>query len=1201
MLQPTRLFAAFVISMALAAFAVAEDAVDYTKHIAPFFNKYCVACHAADGPESGLALDSYDALLKGGKRGAAISTGHPELSRMVRLLTGEAKPVMPPDDGESERPKPEEIERVKQWIAAGAKGPTGKEPDQTVLITPAIKPAAEVRRAVTAIAYSPAGDRIAVGRYRTVELISSSTRNVQHRIEQPGAVNQVVFAADGRRLIAASGEAGLFGEVTVYDIESQKPIHKLRGHRDIVYAVAISPDGKLLATGSYDQAIKLWNLETGSELKTLTGHNGAIFGLAFRNDGKVLASASGDRTVKLWDVERGERLDTFPQPTLDQYTVAFSPDGRFVAAGGVDNRIRVWKLSATAAEVTNELTVARFGHDQPIVKLAYSPDGRTIVTSAEDRKVKLWRADTVEERKLLEPQPDVAAAVAFSPDSKTVSAGRLDGSLAIYNTADGTAVPPAAPAKPELAELLPRGVLRGGQSHIRLKGKNLGDVAKVTFSDARLTGSLTGSSGDGAEASLVVTAQSDVPRGPYDIWLENAAGESAKLKLYVDDVAQDVDGQSDLARSAEKIVKTPVSIWGTLAEQGEIDRFAFDATAGQTMILELMSRSIGGKANAVLSLFDGENKLLASNNDFNGQSDPFIACTLPADGRYRVTVNDLAMSGGKDFDYRLTIGQLPYVVACYPLSVPSGRESQVELIGYNLPQNRVAVTAGASGEVALPMDADKYRGRTDLKVLVANLAEVLEAEPNDEPDRATPISAPGSANGRIEVRGDGKPADVDHFRFSARQGEQWIIETTARRRGSPVDTRIDVLTADGKPIERLLLQAVRDSFINFRTINSTQTGVRLKNWEEMELNEYVYFAGEVARLFRAPQGPDSDSLLYESTPGVRRTYFDTSATTHANYDAAYIVEPHPAGAKLAFNGLPLFPLYYSNDDASDRDIGPDSRVTFTAPANGEYCVRVTDTAGAGGDRNVYRLVVRKPMPDFKVRIDGADPKVPAGSGQSFTFTRQMIDGFDGDIRIDVGGSLPPGFQVTTPIVIEAGHRTATGAIFAAADAPKPTDANASQTKLTATATIGDKTVSKEIGTLGTIALRDPPKVAVDLIPEDQPPGRAPPHPSNSAGLPQITMSPGTTITARLKITRNGHQGPVTLEVLNLPHGVIVDNLGLNGLLITPNENERQIFLTAARWVGDTDRIIHAVVRVAENATSAPVMFHIRKPADVAGK
>jgi hypothetical protein len=297
----------------------------------------------------------------------------------------------------------------------------------------------------------------------------------------------------------------------------------------------------------------------------------------------------------------------------------------------------------------------------------------------------------------------------------------------------------------------------------------------------------------------------------------------------------------------------------------------------------------------------------------------------------------------------------------------------------------------------------------------------------------------------------------------------------------------------------------------------------------------------------------------------------------------------------------MFPLYYGNDDASDRDIATDSRVTFTAPADGTYVVRVSDTAGRGGERYVYRLSVRRPQPDFMVRFDGANPKVPVGSGQSFTVTRQRIDGFDGDIRIDVAGELPPGFRVTTPIVIEAGQRTATGTIVAAADAAMPTDENAYSIKLTATAGIDGKTVAKDIGSLGKFAVRDKPRVSVEFFPEDQPAGRAPPHPTSSAGLPQITMAPGTTITARLKITRNGHKGSVALEVLNLPHGVIVDNLGLNGLLIMPNESERQIFLTAARWVPETDRIIHAVARVAENATSAPVMFHIRKPGVVATK
>jgi WD40 repeat protein len=1177
-------------------------AAEFAKDIAPIFNKYCVACHAADARESEFVLDSYDALVKGGKRGAAISPGNPDQSRLIRMLTGEAKPVMPPDDGESERPKPAEIELLKQWIAAGAKGPTGKAPDPTILITPSIKPTVDVRRAITAVAYSPKGDLIAVGRYRTIEIISAATRTVRYTFGQRGAVNDLAFTSDNSRLIVGGGETGLVGEAIVYSISDRKPLHTLRGHKDSIYSLAVSPNGKLLVTGSYDQTIKLWDLESGSELKTLTGHNGAIFGLAFHKNGKLLASASGDRTIKLWDIERGERLDTFGQPALDQYAVAFSPDGRFVAAGGVDNRIRIWKLSDSAAEGTNEIIVSRFAHEQPIVKLAYSADGQTLVSSAEGRSVKFWRADTIVERQLLEPQPDVAQAVAFSPDSSSLVAGRLDGSLAVYNTSDGAVIPPTPPDKPELASLSPRGIERGKSTHVTFAGKNLNEVSKIAFSDERLSGKLATISNADNTSTIEVTATADLPRGTYDVWLENARGASAKLKLYVDNVPQLSEAEPNDDEAKAQKIQLPTSIWGALRRGGDVDRYSFDGKAGRTVVLELASRAIGGKANAVLALFDQQGNLLVANNDFDGQMDPLAAYSLPADGRYTVQVSDLTMAGGSGFDYRLTVGNFPYVTGSFPLSVPANRESEVELIGYGVPgETKVKLRAGKEGEVAVPIDADKFRSRRSLNVVISPRVEPSEVEPNDRPDRASRIAAPGGANGRIEARETDTPSDVDLYRFESKKGQQWIIETMADRRGSPLDTRIDVLTANGRPIERLQLQAVRDSFINFRGISSGQTGVRLKNWEEMELNEYVYLAGEVSKLFRAPQGPDSDSLLYESTPGLRRTYFDTSATAHANYDPAYIVEPHQPGTKLASNGLPVFPLYYTNDDASDRDIGSDSRVTFTAPADGAYLVRVSNTAGVGGPRYVYRLTIRQPKPDFNVQISGMNPNVPIGSGQSFTLTRKSVDGFDGDIRIDVGGALPPGFRATTPIVIEAGHRTATGSIVAAADAAAPTEENASQTKLTATAMIDGKPVSKEIGSLGKIALRDKPKVSVEFFPEEQSAGRAPPHPTNSSGLPQITMAPGTTITARLKITRNDHRGPVTLEVLNLPHGVIVDNLGLNGLLITPNESERQIFLTAARWVGETDRVIHAVARVAENATSTPVMFHIRKPGVVVAK
>ncbi|MCP3690658.1 MAG: hypothetical protein GY917_00575, partial [Planctomycetaceae bacterium] len=165
------------------------------------------------------------------------------------------------------------------------------------------------------------------------------------------------------------------------------------GHRDTMYAATLSPDGKTLATSSYDQRIILWNVADGKQLRTLAGHNGAVFDVAFHPDGKVLASASGDETVKLWHVDSGQRLDTRSEPLDEQYVVTFSPDGRFVVAGGADNRIRVWKFVSRTSPQINPLVYARYAHEGPIVDLEFSSDGKSLLSVAEDRTLKLLETE----------------------------------------------------------------------------------------------------------------------------------------------------------------------------------------------------------------------------------------------------------------------------------------------------------------------------------------------------------------------------------------------------------------------------------------------------------------------------------------------------------------------------------------------------------------------------------------------------------------------------------------------------------------------------------------------------------------------------------------------------------------------------------------------------------------------------------------
>jgi len=287
----------------------------------------------------------------------------------------------------------------------------------------------------------------------------------------------------------------------------------------------------------------------------------------------------------------------------------------------------------------------------------------------------------------------------------------------------------------------------------------------------------------------------------------------------------------------------------------------------------------------------------------------------------------------------------------------------------------------------------------------------------------------------------------------------------------------------------------------------------------MELNQYLYLQGEVVKLFRAPQGPDSGFLFY-ALNGKRRCYFDSSAAAHALEEPCYIVEPHPPGTKRAANGLPTFTLYYANDDDAERKLGVDSQIHFNPPRDGRYLIRVSDTRGYSGECFVYRLVARKAQPDFHVNLSSTNPTIGAGSGQPFTVSAECLDGFDGEIRIEISG-LPPGFSASTPLAIEAGHTSAGGGIYCTADAPEPNSTNANSSKVIATATIDGKTVTHEMKNFGTIKRGDKPKLFVGFEPDSAgmiAMGQTP------ADQPlEITIAPGQTVPALLRRREPGRK------------------------------------------------------------------------------
>ncbi len=198
--------------------------------------------------------------------------------------------------------------------------------------------------------------------------------------------------------------------------------------------------------------------------------------------------------------------------------------------------------------------------------------------------------------------------------------------------------------------------------------------------------------------------------------------------------------------------------------------------------------------------------------------------------------------------------------------------------------------------------------------------------------------------------------------------------------------------------------------------------------------------------------------------------------------------------------------------------------------------------------------------------------------------------------------MPPGFYVTSPTVVEAGQRTASAVLAAHPGAQAPTEANGHKTRIRASAMIGGAEVTKVVAGLEEFTVAPQPKLLVRLAPPGESPRMPTAEPDGTLAFPQppeVTLAPGGTITLTLSIERNGFDGIVTFDPQNLPFGVIVDNIGLNGIQLLAGQNERTLFLSAAGIVPDQDRTFTLNATAEEGQASLPVVLHVRRSATVA--
>ena len=252
------------------------------------------------------------------------------------------------------------------------------------------------------------------------------------QIAHTDIIRAVAFSPDGRWLATGSADY----TVKIWDVASGFEIRNMTGFPSEVSNLAFSSDSQWLATaGITDKSVNVWEVTTGRKIGTLTGHTDTIFAMAFSPDGRWLATGSMDHTVKLWGLEKGDNVNTFTGFNNGVFTVAFSPDGRWLGAAGGDKDVRVWRVPD--GKVPNTLSLT--GHSESVGALTVGSDGNWVAAGNYYNSVKLWqKTGAVGLRALsLVGHTDYVRSVTLSADGRKLASGAQDDTVKIWDIATG--------------------------------------------------------------------------------------------------------------------------------------------------------------------------------------------------------------------------------------------------------------------------------------------------------------------------------------------------------------------------------------------------------------------------------------------------------------------------------------------------------------------------------------------------------------------------------------------------------------------------------------------------------------------------------------------------------------------------------------------------------------------------------------------
>ncbi len=432
----------------------------YDDDVKPIFRRRCFACHNASEMKSGLNLEAYSGVMKGGGSGDIVKPGRSSGSTLYLAVAHEGNgiPRMPLGGGKI---PDAEIAVIRDWIQLGALEnaksivniPTGPSLDfkGSSLNRPAGPPAMPQdlpavvvpmkvhALPITALAASPWAPLVAVSDHDSIRLLDIEKRSQIGVLAFPEGIPYVLkFSRDGSMLLAGGGYGVQSGKVVLFDVKSGKRIAVVGNEMDIVLAADVTPDGKLVALGGPGKVVKGYDVANGKLLYEIKKHTDWITALEFSPDGNRLATGDRSGGIHMWESKTGGILVSLAEHKDSITALSWRGDGALLASGSEDGQLIIWDaregwpMSTTANAHKPKPKGTVYGKvPSGVLSLQFMSDGR-VVSVGRDKTIRIWGSDG-KARTASAPSDTLLTKVAASFDSKLTIAGDYAGRVMFWD------------------------------------------------------------------------------------------------------------------------------------------------------------------------------------------------------------------------------------------------------------------------------------------------------------------------------------------------------------------------------------------------------------------------------------------------------------------------------------------------------------------------------------------------------------------------------------------------------------------------------------------------------------------------------------------------------------------------------------------------------------------------------------------------